>query len=667
MKKAIITITLGCTMLLSMGNLSAQGRKYKSGLDTQTVLSIAQNLYKEQYGTYASNLSVLLQFLDKATFPRVIMSRELTDKELENCLTRSKAIRAGLIKADTVIVDAKKELLGEGQDVNIIRFDPQVNKLFAAASKPLNCPPPPPPPSSAPAKQVTIEKTYKTPVILYKPIYRSKSYPSFELIAIERWANATVVSVKFFQYQNIDMLSINNAFTLTDQRGLKYTAQYVINAPYHPKTIQLHQVRGEELYFQIVFPGLATTDLLDLNWKVPNGGLDFYGIQVSQLFEKPFEQLPNLPQSALESVKMYRSALTKKLPLNRISTDYEFHDGMLAVYRPELSGYGFIDEQGNIRTKFEWKYTQFGKPRFGAGHCLVAKIEEDIYRNRIYHWYIIDKNGEIKVELGKDIEVKSGFNEDGYAIVVKGNRQKGYRCMVIDVNGREVFPNLSHSGSLRSLDLELYPFTDGLAMFGVSHRYGYIDRNGRIVIPAQYEYARPFSEGLAAVEFPGTEGGTPSLWGYIDTNGKTVIPPTFSAQPGDFSEGLAIVTKRSKKQTVIDRNGKVADREWDSLTPFHLGHSIANGLFVVDRNLNILQGPFLFGNTKVKSEVYKQQLSPCMTWEKRLIFPNGYLYPIKNVDNVSDKLIHYHDSWNHIDGFINIHGHLVFEFTESEF
>ena len=146
MKKAIISITLGCTMLLSMGNLSAQGRKYKSGLDTQTVLSIAQNLYKEQYGTYASNLSVLLQFLDKATFPRVIMSRELTDKELENGLTRSKAIRAGLIKADTVIVDAKKELLGEGQDVNIIRFDPQVNKLFAAASKPLNCPPPPPPP-----------------------------------------------------------------------------------------------------------------------------------------------------------------------------------------------------------------------------------------------------------------------------------------------------------------------------------------------------------------------------------------------------------------------------------------------------------------------------------------------------------------------------------------
>ena len=56
-----------------------------------------------------------------------------------------------------------------------------------------------------------------------------------------------------------------------------------------------------------------------------------------------------------------------------------------------------------------------------------------------------------------------------------------------------------------------------------------------------------------------------------------------------------------------------------------------------------------------------------MTWEKRLIFPNGYLYPIKNVDNVSDKLIHYHDSWNHIDGFINIHGHLDFEFTESEF
>ena len=390
MKKTITSITLGCTMLLSMGGISAQGRKYKSGYDTEFVLSIAQDLYVKQYGKRALNLSVLLEYLEDAKLTRVKVSRKLTDQEVESGMTEQKAIQNGLITADTIFVSAKDELLGKGEDVNILRFDPQVNELFKKTLKPLG-PPPLPPPSSAPAKQVTIEKTYKTPVILYKPIYRSKSYPSFELIAIERWANATVVSVKFFQYQNIDMLSINNAFTLTDQRGLKYTALYVINAPYHPKTIQLHQVRGEELYFQIVFPRLATTDLLDLNWKVPNGGLDFYGIQVSQLFEKPFEQLPNLPQSALESVKMYRSALTKKLPLNRISTDYEFHDGMLAVYRPELSGYGFIDEQGNIRTKFEWKYTQFGKPRFGAGHCLVAKIEEDIYRNRIYHWSLVSR------------------------------------------------------------------------------------------------------------------------------------------------------------------------------------------------------------------------------------------------------------------------------------
>lgn len=225
MKKTITSITLGCTMLLSMGGISAQGRKYKSGYDTEFVLSIAQDLYVKQYGKRALNLSVLLEYLEDAKLTRVKVSRKLTDQEVESGMTEQKAIQNGLITADTIFVSAKDELLGKGEDVNILRFDPQVNELFKKTLKPLG-PPPLPPPSSAPAKQVTIEKTYKTPVILYKPIYRSKSYPSFELIAIERWANATVVSVKFFQYQNIDMLSINNAFTLTDR---KHSVNHVAN------------------------------------------------------------------------------------------------------------------------------------------------------------------------------------------------------------------------------------------------------------------------------------------------------------------------------------------------------------------------------------------------------------------------------------------------------
>jgi len=54
-----------------------------------------------------------------------------------------------------------------------------------------------------------------------------------------------------------------------------------------------------------------------------------------------------------------------------------------------------------------------------------------------------------------------------------------------------------------------------------------------IAIPPQYDDARDFSEGLAAVRVGGK-------WGYIDRSGKMVIPPRFlRAEP--FRGGLAVV------------------------------------------------------------------------------------------------------------------------------
>ena len=115
MKKTITSITLGCTMLLSMGGISAQGRKYKSGYDTEFVLSIAQDLYVKQYGKRALNLSVLLEYLEDAKLTRVKVSRKLTDQEVESGMTEQKAIQNGLITADTIFVSAKDELLGKGE------------------------------------------------------------------------------------------------------------------------------------------------------------------------------------------------------------------------------------------------------------------------------------------------------------------------------------------------------------------------------------------------------------------------------------------------------------------------------------------------------------------------------------------------------------------------
>jgi hypothetical protein len=76
---------------------------------------------------------------------------------------------------------------------------------------------------------------------------------------------------------------------------------------------------------------------------------------------------------------------------------------------------------------------------------------------------------------------------------------------------------------------QLYPVTvAGGAM-------GYVDKTGKMILPAQYAEAAPFSEGLAAVRLQAF-----GLWGYIDRSGKTIIEPQF-ADASPFSEGLAAI------------------------------------------------------------------------------------------------------------------------------
>ncbi len=81
-------------------------------------------------------------------------------------------------------------------------------------------------------------------------------------------------------------------------------------------------------------------------------------------------------------------------------------------------------------------------------------------------------------------------------------------------------------------------------------RWGYMDRQGRVVISPRYDYATPFAEGRAAVR-AGAE------WGYIAPGGTWVIEPTYSAAAA-FSDGRALVSRgigKSEKFGFIDASG----------------------------------------------------------------------------------------------------------------
>ncbi len=83
--------------------------------------------------------------------------------------------------------------------------------------------------------------------------------------------------------------------------------------------------------------------------------------------------------------------------------------------------------------------------------------------------------------------------------------------------------------------LQIGPFSQGLAFFqDKSKKYGFINQEGKIIIPAQYARATELSEGKAAV------GLTPTKWTYIKPDGSEAFKGFFrSAQP--FFGGYAIV------------------------------------------------------------------------------------------------------------------------------
>ena len=103
---------------------------------------------------------------------------------------------------------------------------------------------------------------------------------------------------------------------------------------------------------------------------------------------------------------------------------------------------------------------------------------------------------------------------------------------------------------LRDADtLGLYDFSEGLASIYQDGKWGYINTSGELVIPLQFELARPFSEGLAAVKQDGK-------WGFIDQTGKVMISPQYDYVL-NFQDGLAVVGDQDGSyKCYIDQDGQ---------------------------------------------------------------------------------------------------------------
>ncbi len=113
-------------------------------------------------------------------------------------------------------------------------------------------------------------------------------------------------------------------------------------------------------------------------------------------------------------------------------------------------------------------------------------------------------------------------------------------------------------------------FSGGLAAVRQRGLWGYVDRNGKAVVPFLYENASPFDSGYAVVRRDGR-------WEIIDTKGVATPLPRPLSEIAPFSEGLAAARERAGGLWgFIDRTGAfVIPPRYDTADHF------ANGLAAV--------------------------------------------------------------------------------------
>jgi WG containing repeat len=235
----------------------------------------------------------------------------------------------------------------------------------------------------------------------------------------------------------------------------------------------------------------------------------------------------------------------------KLDTPYENSNSVTPVgeasqneNRDRLIRFAQEDHSGNITYEFRYRLGLAGpKPR----------VEDDYF-----YGYKERRTG--KVIIRPQFRHAADRFSEGLAWIMDERGRVGY----IDKQGKLVIPpqysyssaQMTHGGA--STAYFGSDFNDGLAkvcsgeLLG-SRKCGYIDRIGKVVIPLNFdEVAEKFSNGLAWVVIKDRRG-------YIDKTGRIVIPLQSYSSADDFDGGLARVCSwgESRKCGYIDRTGKV--------------------------------------------------------------------------------------------------------------
>jgi hypothetical protein len=121
-------------------------------------------------------------------------------------------------------------------------------------------------------------------------------------------------------------------------------------------------------------------------------------------------------------------------------------------------------------------------------------------------------------------------------------------------------------------------FSEGLAAVRINGKWGYINRQGEVVIQPRWDSARPFQEGLASVA---DKSDDVYRCGYINKQGKYVIAPGMLFNCSSYSDGLAHAEIYETYETTV--RGGYLDKQgnWAIKPQFYKGGSFKDGVALV--------------------------------------------------------------------------------------
>jgi len=351
-----------------------------------------------------------------------------------------------------------------------------------------------------------------------------------------------------------------------------------------------------------------------------------------------------------------------------------FSEGLALVMDAQTDLCAIVSDKGDAVVPFSIPLVvkMRGLPRFSDG-VIPAMLNQ----NNQTFYLILNGKAEVVAQLPSLSALGLNFVDGAVPAFKRVKTKSGWRVLLryYNTQGKEIYPALWQdvTGTYGTLQ-EMRPFCDGLSCFYdyKTRKYGYFNREGKIVIPARFAKAHDFSEGKAVVSMDG------SKWFYIDTAGQQCFGLTFSArEPQDFHEGMAIVYKNSdgagQNACYMNDKGEILTNPLYAVNRFLGGYAFVTVLdngthdYVVDRDFKIVReqpklGPHNEGNTLYDEATRTIQFGEnIFTADGRLVFTDG---------DASVGLFHDGLAAFMLDkscGYVNKEGEIVLLFRLSEF